>query len=150
MSFSSHLHFSHTHKKIMGNLNNSEKSSETDKKCFSIVFSIIYDKVLHLKSNWRHFWNNFKTLPMLHKRDRWSVQRYKWSPTANDLRKGNDPQFGLQMIPNRKWFPMWTASDPPGKRGMAWSLGPCVLILLFIYLFIYLFVCLFVCLFIYI
>ena len=40
------------------------------------------------------------------------VQHRKWSPTAND------PQIGPQMIPNRKWSPMWTANDPAGKRVM--------------------------------
>ena len=44
-----------------------------------------------------------------------TVQRRKWSPTANDPQTGNDPQIGPQMIPNRKWSPMWTANDPAGK-----------------------------------
>ena len=36
----------------------------------------------------------------------WStVQRCKWSPTANDPQPGNDPQIGPQLIPNRKWSP---------------------------------------------
>ena len=39
-----------------------------------------------------------------------SVQRRKWSPTANDPQTGNDPQ----MIPNPKWFPMCTANVPAG------------------------------------
>ena len=47
-----------------------------------------------------------------------SVQHRKWSPTANDPQTGNDPG------PSRKWSPMWTASDPAGKRGVAWSLVP--------------------------
>ena len=38
-----------------------------------------------------------------------SVQRRKWFPIANNLQTGNDSQTGPQMIPNRKWFPMWTA-----------------------------------------
>ena len=54
--------------------------------------------------------------------DHGTVQHRKWSPTANDPKTGNDPQIGPQMIPNRKWSPMWTANDPSGKRGMAWSL----------------------------
>ena len=41
---------------------------------------------------------------------------------ANDPQTANDPRIGPQMIPNRKWSPMWTANDPAGKRGMAWSL----------------------------
>ena len=45
-----------------------------------------------------------------------TVQRRKWSPTAND------PEIGPQMIPDRKWSPMWAANDPAEKRGMAWSL----------------------------
>ena len=34
------------------------------------------------------------------------VQRRKWSLTANDLKTGNDPQIGPQMIPDvhRKWY----------------------------------------------
>ena len=38
---------------------------------------------------------------------------------ANDPQTGNDPQIGPQMIPNRKWSPMWTANDPAGKQRMA-------------------------------
>ena len=56
----------------MGSFDNSEKSSEIIKKCFSIVFSTISHKVLHLKSDRRHFRNNFK---ILHKTDRWSCYR---------------------------------------------------------------------------
>ena len=44
-----------------------------------------------------------------------TVQRRKWSPTANDPQTGNDPQIEPQMIPNRKWSPMWTANDPHRK-----------------------------------
>ena len=50
------------------------------------------------------------------------VQRRKWFPTANGPQTGNDPQIGLQMILNHRWSPMWTANDPTGKRGIAWSL----------------------------
>ena len=39
---------------------------------------------------------------------------------ANDPQTANDPQIGPQMIPNRKWSPMWTANDPAGKQRMAW------------------------------
>ena len=63
-----------------------------------------------------------------------SVQRRKWSPTANDPQTGNDPQIGPQMIPNLKWSQMWTANDPGGKGGMAWSLVSRIfLIFVFIY-----------------
>ena len=41
---------------------------------------------------------------------------------ANDPQTANDPQIGPQMIPNRKWSPMWTANDPAGKQRMAWIL----------------------------
>ena len=34
-----------------------------------------------------------------------TVQRRKWSPTANDPQTGNDPQIGSQMIPSRKMIP---------------------------------------------
>ena len=51
------------------------------------------------------------------------VQRRKWSPTANDPQTGNDPQIGPQMIPNRKWSPMWTANDPPRKITNGLDLG---------------------------
>jgi len=34
----------------------------------------------------------------------------------------NDPQIGPQMIPNRKSSWTWTANDPAGKQGVAWSL----------------------------
>ena len=54
-------------------------------------------------------------------RDTGTVQRRKWSPTANDPQTGKDPQIGPQMIPNLKWSQMWTANDPGGKGGMAWS-----------------------------
>lgn len=37
--------------------------------------------------------------------------------TANDPQTRNDSQIGLKMIPNRKWFQMWTANDTAGKRG---------------------------------
>ena len=57
------------------------------------------------------------------------VQRRKWSPTANDRQTGNDPQIGLQMIPNRKWSPMRTASDPARKWRIAWSLVSWVFLL---------------------
>ena len=50
------------------------------------------------------------------------VQRRKWSPTANDPQKANDPQTEPQMIPNRKWSMIWTANDPARKGWMAWSL----------------------------
>ena len=51
-------------------------------------------------------------------------QRRKWSPTANDPQTGNYPQIGPQMIPNRKWSPMWTANDPRRKitNGMDFGL----------------------------
>ena len=66
------------------------------------------------------------------------VQRRKWSPTANDPQTGNDPQIGPQMIPNRKWSPMWTANDPAGKRGMAWSLVSWIFFYFLCYFHIYL------------
>ena len=52
-----------------------------------------------------------------------TIQRRNWSPTAavNDPQTANDPQTGPQMIPNRKWSPMWTANDRIVKRGTAWS-----------------------------
>ena len=63
-----------------------------------------------------------------------SVQRRKWSPTANDPQTGNDPQIGPQMIPNRKWSPMWTANDPAGKGWMAWSFVSRIFLNLFIFI----------------
>ena len=57
-----------------------------------------------------------KRFCLLAKEQIWGfVQRRKWSPIANDPQTGNDPQIGPQMIPNRKWSPMWTANDPAGK-----------------------------------
>ena len=47
------------------------------------------------------------------------IYRLKWVQLYN---AANDPQIGPQMIPNCKWSLMWTANDPGGKRGMAWSL----------------------------
>ena len=52
----------------------------------------------------------------------WSFPRFELYSAANDPETGNDPQIGPQMIPNRKWSPMWTANDPAGKQRMAWIL----------------------------
>ena len=62
-----------------------------------IVSYVIYQwKFSSAKLNHANFTTNEKR----------SVQRPKWSPTANDRHTGNDPQTGPQMIPNCKWFPM--------------------------------------------
>lgn len=51
MSFFSPFTYQPHPQGIMGNLNNSKKSSEINKKCFRIVFSVTSDKVLHLKGD---------------------------------------------------------------------------------------------------
>ena len=43
---------------------------------------------------------------------------------ANDPRPQiNDPQIGLQMIPNRKWSPVWTTNDPHRKISNGMDFG---------------------------
>ena len=62
-----------------------------------------------------------------------TLQRRKWSPTADDPQTGNGPQIGPQMTPNRKWSPMWTANDPRRKIRMAWILDSWIFFSFFLF-----------------
>ena len=59
-----------------------------------------------------------------------TVQRRKWSPTANDPQTGNEPQIGPQMIPDedRKWSLQKT------RKGMEFGFLDFLLFLFYFYI----------------
>ena len=91
------------------------RPSQTSSKCTRILWTV--EKHAHAIDCWVWFYNwldktNNSSGGLLvlkkpkHNRIINTVQRHKWSPTANDPQTENDPQIGPQMMPNRKWSPM--------------------------------------------